>query len=134
MAKSAKAQLNADKQPKVVVLEKDFAGTKKGQTLYVATPKIIDQAIKQIPYGSTSTVVEFRDQLAEMAQCDASCPVSTAIFIRISAQAAIDEIQEGKLVDLVTPFWRLLSSEDKISQKLTIDPLWLDNQRALEQA
>jgi len=42
MAKSAKEHLNSNKQPKMVVLDKDFAGVKKGQKLFVATPKIVD--------------------------------------------------------------------------------------------
>ena len=31
------------KNPKIVVIEKDFWGMFKGQKLYVATPKIIDE-------------------------------------------------------------------------------------------
>jgi len=38
MAKSAKEHLNSDKQPKMVVLHQDFAGVKKVQKLFVATP------------------------------------------------------------------------------------------------
>ena len=134
MAKTAKEHLDSDKQPKVVVLDSDFAGVKKGQTLYVATPRIVDNYIRKIPFGETRTIERMRRELARKENCDATCPVSSAIFIRISAQSAIDEIDEGKTTDEVAPFWRLLVSQDKISKKLTIDPEWIDTQRQSEQA
>ncbi|MBO9489379.1 hypothetical protein J7384_03295 [Endozoicomonas sp. G2_1] len=134
MAKSAKQQLHTNKKTKQVVLDKDFAGVKKGQKLFVATPQLVNHYIKQIPYGESTTIVELRNKMAADHLCDASCPVSTAIFIRIAAQAAIDELEQGEQsVSEITPFWRLLTSTDKITQKLTIDSNWLDNQRQLEQ-
>ena len=132
MAKSAAEHLNADKQPKMVVLDKDFAGVKKGQMLFVATPKIVADYIKRIPYGETRTIERMRREMARRRKCDASCPVSTAIFIRIAAQSAVDEIDAGKAVDEVIPFWRLLSGKDKITKKLTIDAAWVDQQQESE--
>lgn len=133
MAKSALEHLNSDKKPKSVVLEKDFAGVRKGQRLFVATAKIVDEYIKKIPFGETRTIERMRRELARRRKCDATCPVSTAIFIRISAQAAIDEMQQGRSVNEVTPFWRLLSGKDKVARKLTIDGKWIDLQREMEQ-
>ncbi len=133
MAKSAREHLNSDKQPKTVVLDGDFAGVKKGQKLFVATPAIVDAYIRKIPHGQTRSIVRMRRELARKNQCDATCPVSSAIFIRISAQAAIDEMEEGKPASDVAPFWRLLTSADKISKRLSIDPAWIDSQRASEQ-
>jgi len=134
MAKSAKEHLNSDKQAKMVVLEKDFAGVKKGQKLFVATPKIVDDYIKKIPYGETRTIERMRRELARRRKGDATCPVSSAIFIRIASQSAIDDLENGKSTSEVTPFWRLLTSKDKISKRLTIDSEWIDIQRESEQA
>jgi len=74
-----------------------------------------------------------RRELARRRKCDATCPVSSSIFIRIAAQAAITDLENGKSINEVTPFWRLLTSKDKIAKKLTIDSQWLDLQRELEQ-
>ncbi len=134
MAKSAKEHLNSNKEFKKVVLYKDFAGIKKGQQLFVATPKIIDDYINKIPYGEVRTIERMRRELARRWKSDATCPVSSAIFIRISAQAAIDDMEKGKPVSEVTPFWRLLTSKDKIAKRLSVDPDWLDMQRAREGA
>lgn len=132
MAKSAAEHLQTNKRPKHVVLDKDFAGVKKGQRLFIATPRIVADYIDAIPAGETRTIERMRRELARAEQCDASCPVSTAIFIRIAAQAAIDELNDGKELEQVSPFWRLLSSKDKIAKKLTIDGQWIDQQRAAE--
>ena len=132
MPKSVKEQLIAKKTEKLVVLDKDFAGVKAGKILLVGTPQIVNKYIKKIPFGETRTIMRLRNELARKWKADAMCPVSTSIFIRIAAQAAIDELNEGKDISKVTPFWRLLSSEDKITKKLTIDAEWVDNQRESE--
>ena len=132
MAKTAAERLQADKKPKQVVLDKDFAGVKKGQKLFVSTPQIVDDYIKKIPYGETRTIQRMRKEMARRRKCDASCPVSTSIFIRISAQAAIDELNQGKTMEEVTPFWRVLEPDDKISKKLNIDSEWIQFQRESE--
>ena len=132
MAKSAKELLNANKKEKLVVLDNDFAGIKAGKLLFVGTPQIVNKYIKKIPFGETRTIMRLRNELARKWKADATCPVSTSIFIRIAAQAAIDELNDGKDISKVTPFWRLLTSDDKITKKLTIDAEWVDQQRASE--
>jgi len=132
MPPSAVERLNRKKEPKKVLLDYDFAGVKKGQWLFVGTPQIIADYICKIPYGETRTIDRLRRELARRRKCDATCPVSTAIFIRIAAEAAIEEMAAGKPTEDVIPFWRLLSADDKITKRLDIDPDWLDHQRALE--
>jgi hypothetical protein len=62
------------------------------------------------------------------------CPVSTAIFLRIAADYAIDQMKTGANPQDVIPFWRVISSKDKIASKLKIEPAWLDHQRKMEQS
>ena len=132
MPKTAAERLNDSKPEKRVVLDKDFAGVKAGQTLYVANPNVVDQYVRAIPAGQSRTIVQMREDLAKRKDADATCPVSTAIFLRISAQAAIDEMESGRAKENVAPFWRLLRTSDKITSKLSIDRQWVDTQRVLE--
>lgn len=132
MAKSATEKLNSAKQPKWVVLEKNFAGIKAGERMFVATPQIVDDYIREIPRGETRDVKEMRADLASRSGCDATCPVSTAIFVRICAEAAITAIDNGVHPDTVSPFWRLLAGNDKISRRLPVDPDWIDERRRIE--
>ena len=132
MPKTAAERLRDSKPEKRVVLDKDFAGVKAGQTLYVANPKVVNQYVREIPVGQSRTIVQMREDLAKRRDADATCPVSTAIFLRISAQAAIDELEGGRSIEGVAPFWRVLRASDKITAKLSIDRQWIDTQRALE--
>ena len=132
MAKTAAEQLNADRKEKRVVLAKGFAGIKAGDTMFVATPRIVDAYIRTIPQGEERSIRRLRNDLARKWQADATCPVSTAIFLRIAAQAAIDEMRAGKPPGQVSPFWRVIRGEDRIAKKLTVDSAWIDTQRRLE--
>ena len=132
MPRTAAERLKDSKPEKRVVLDKDFAGVKAGQTLYVANPKIVDQYVRAIPAWQTRSIVQMREDLARSRDADATCPVSTAIFLRISAQAAIDEMEGGRSKGDVTPFWRVLRASDRITSKLSIDRQWIDTQRILE--
>lgn len=132
MAKTAREKLAQKKDKKVVLLDHDFAGMTSGQKMFVATPQIVDRYIRRIPYGETRTIVRLRNELARKHRCDSACPMSTSIFIRISAEAALEELADGASIDDVTPFWRVLTSGDKIAKKLDVDLAWLDRQRELE--
>ncbi len=130
--KSWNDKLNADKQPKIVQLEKAFAGIPAGQMLYVGTPQIVADYIDKIPYGETRTIIRLRQELATANNCDAMCPVSTAIFIRIVAEAAIESMNEDNSAGTMAPFWRLVEPDSKIAKRLSIDGSWIAMQRQSE--
>ncbi len=132
MAKTATEKLKQKKSPKKVLLEKDFAGVKAGQWLFVGTPQIVADYIRKIPPGQTRSIVRMRNEIARRRRCDAMCPVSTAIFVRIAAEVAIEEMNAGAKLLEVIPFWRLLAGSDKIAKRLPIDSAWIDRQRDLE--
>lgn len=129
---TAREKLDRKKEPKKVLLDYDFAGIKSGSWMFVGTPQIVDQYVRAIPFGETRSITAMRRQLARRRKCDDTCPVSTAIFVRTVAEAALEEIQEGKPLSEVTPFWRLISSKDKVTSKLGTDPQWIDDQRQME--
>ena len=132
MAQTATDRLNKAKSPKVVVLEKDFAGIRAGSTMFVATPKIVDECVNKIPAGRIITMPELRADLAIEYDCDATCPVSTAIFLRVAAEAALEKLATGAEVRDITPFWRVVAPGDKIGSRLPIDRQWLEQRRAEE--
>ncbi len=129
---SARDKIKRKKEPKKVRLEYDVSGIKAGSVMFVGTPEIIDEYIRSIPYGETRTILAMRRQLARKRGCDATCPVSTSFFIRTVAEAALEDIGEGRPLSEVTPFWRLITSQDKIASRLPTDPAWLDQQRMSE--
>ena len=120
------------RSPKRVMLDKAFAGVKAGQMLFIGTPQIVADYISKIPLGEISSVMKMRNQLARRHKCDAMCPASTAIFLRIVAEYAIEELENDKKASEVIPFWRIIAPEDKIAKKLSIDPNWIADQRSME--
>lgn len=132
MAQTATDRLNKAKSPKVVILEKDFAGIRAGSSMFVATPKIVDEFINKMPCGRFITMPELRADLAIEYDCDATCPVSTAIFLRVVAEAALEQLEQGAKTADITPFWRVVAPGDKVSARLPIDQEWLEERRQEE--
>jgi hypothetical protein len=128
------AKLGAKKLPKRVMLDKDFAGIKAGSMLYVGTPQIVDDYVRKIPHGQTRAIERMRRELARKNECDAMCPVSTAIFLRISAQASIEKINAGEALKDVSPFWRIVEPGSTLAKKLPVESEWIAAQRAAESA
>lgn len=131
--KTWREKLTSSKPPKTVLLDKDFAGVKAGNWLFIGSPELVSDYINKIPFGETRNIVRLRNEIARQNECTAMCPVSTSMFIRIASEAAIEDMNDGKSPSEVTPFWRLLDSSDKITHKLDIDSNWLDLQRQSEQ-
>jgi hypothetical protein len=50
------------------------------------------------------------------------CPVTTAIYLRVVAEAALQELAAGKAIDEVTPFWRVVTPDTKVAAKLSCGP------------
>ncbi len=130
--KSAREKLAASKPTRRVRLDKNFAGAKAGELLFVASPIVVADYMRSIPRGQTKTVSEMRADLAQTADCDSTCPISTAIFARVAAEAALEDLEDGLSTAEVTPFWRLIGPEDKIAGRLPVDRQWIADRRAAE--
>ena len=120
------------REPKRVRLEADFAGIKAGQMLFVGTPAIVDAYVRRVPRGETRSIVRLRREIARQHRCDAMCPVSTAIFLRMVAEAAWEQFEAGAAVDDITPFWRVVEPDSTLAKKLRADSRWIAMQREVE--
>jgi hypothetical protein len=116
----------------VDVLEKPFAGLKPGQKLFIASPRLVADEIAKLPAGKAETVAAFRLRLAKRHKADATCPLSTGIFVRIAAEAAWDELEAGKALSAVTPFWRVVEPGSMLATKLRCGDDFLNAQRTAE--
>lgn len=131
---SARSRLAVKKEPKVVELAKAFGGMSEGQMMYVATPQIVADYVRTIPAGQTRSMPELRAELAAANDCDGTCPLSTAIFLRVVAEAALEDLEEGKSPADVIPFWRAVEPDSKVASRLAVDAQWIAQQRAVEQS
>ena len=100
--------------PKVTIIDKSFAGIPAGSKMLISSPAEIDLFIRNLPNGTMCEVAKMRKLLAEVYQADATCPVTTGIFLRIVSEAAYEEYLEGK--QDITPFWRVVEPESTLAK------------------
>jgi hypothetical protein len=85
--KSWTEKLYQTKESKIKKIDFDFADIPANSYMFIATPKIIDSYIRQIPKGKQVSIQTMRKDLAHNHNADYSCPVTTGIFLRIVAEA-----------------------------------------------
>lgn len=127
---SWKEKLNTDKSFVVKRLNKNFSDMKVGENMLIATPKIIDDYIKQIPKGININIKTLRNDLALTYNADTTCPVTTGIFLRIVSEAAFEDFLNGE--KNITPFWRVVDHESKTATKLACGINFIKKRRSEE--
>jgi hypothetical protein len=108
------------KAPHVTVIDKAFAGIPAGSKLLISSPLEIDAFVRNIPKGKQIDPPEMREILAKRHKADATCPVSTGIFLRIVTEAALEEYNQGSPLSSVAPFWRIVTPNSTLAKKLSI--------------
>jgi hypothetical protein len=112
-------RFKAAKGPHVVMLHTDFAGVKAGNAMLISSPGEIANYVARIPHGETRTIERLRNELARKAGATAMCPVTTAIYLRVVAEVALQDLAEGRRLDEVVPFWRVVLPDSKVAGKLS---------------
>ena len=114
--KSWREKMHNPKLPKLVrippAMQKRFG---KGQML-VPSPIEVEAFIQAVPEGSVSTVSQIRQFLAEKHSAKVTCPLTTGIFVRITAEAAEEDSRAGK--PKITPYWRVVKDDGSLNPKL----------------
>lgn len=126
-------RFGAAKPPHVVMLHADFAGVKAGNTMLISSPGEIANYLSRIPLGETRTMDRLRNELARKAGANAMCPVTTAIYLRVVAEVALTDLAEGRRLDEVVPFWRVVTPDSKVAKKLSCGPDHVAHLIALDQ-
>jgi len=119
MKKTWLDKLNETKEPKIKRIDIDFADIPAGSNMFIATPKIIDKYIQEIGVGKRIDTKTLRKDLAIAHNADYTCPVTAGIFLRIVAEANYEKLQQGKNVEEITPFWRVIEPNSVLAKKLT---------------
>lgn len=125
-------RFDAAKPAHTVLLNADFAGIRAGTVLFIATPGVIANYVSRIPPGETRTIERMRNELARRNDAAATCPVTTAMYLRVVAEVALDDLSRGKPTDSVVPFWRIIEPGGKIARRLSCDDALIAHLRALE--
>jgi hypothetical protein len=129
---SWKTRVATAKAAHVVVTDADFAGIRKGSRLLIASPEILARYLMKIPSGETRGIVRLRNELARRHNADATCPVTTAIYLRVIAEAAWEALCSGVDRNDVPPFWRVIDPGTPIARRLTFGADVIERERAYE--
>ena len=121
-------KLHETKQAKVKRIETDFADIPAGSSMFIATPQIIDGYVKQLKKGAQVNIKTLRKDLALQHGADYTCPVTTGLFLRIVAEAAYENLQQGTPVSKLTPFWRVIEPDSPLAKKLSFGQDFLKKQ------
>ena len=128
--KNWREKLNINKSFVVKKLDKNFSDMKVGENMLIATPKIIDEYMNQIPKGINVNIKTLRKDLALTYNADTTCPVTTGIFLRIVSEAAYEDFLNGE--KNITPFWRVVDHESKTASKLACGIYFIKKRRRKE--
>lgn len=120
------------KPSQVKVSENGFADIKPGQMMLLPSARQIDSYIRNMPKGDTIELKALRLALAADRGAEMSCPVVTGIHLRVVAEAAYEELIQGKALNEITPIWRAIGPETKTLKKLSYDYGFILDQRAIE--
>lgn len=116
----------------VKIIDMDFADLKAGSRMYISNPKVIDAYVRTIPKGKSVTMKTMRKDLALDHGAEVTCPITTGIFLRIVAEAAHEQLQQGKSIARITPFWRVIDSTMPLAKKLTFGSKLIREKRKQE--
>ncbi|MFN8721372.1 MAG: MGMT family protein [Rhodospirillales bacterium] len=89
-----------------------------GGAMVVSSPAEVDELVRRIAQGEVATLDDVRAALARRHAVAVACPVSTAIFIGMSARAAEERRAMGEGPTMLTPWWRVLKKGGFLNPKL----------------
>ena len=116
-------KLYAAKTPYVEVLKAPSGGLPAGARMLISTPLEVKAAVEALAVGQSLTLAAFRDRLAAGHDADGACPMTTSIFMRIVAEAAIEaagvDLAAAADAGTLTPFWRAVAPDDALAGKLS---------------
>ncbi|MFN7119231.1 MAG: hypothetical protein ACK4TA_20700 [Saprospiraceae bacterium] len=119
-------------QPEIKRIDKAFADIPEGGLMLIATPQIIENYLREIPAGTSVNLKTLRQDLALAHNAEYTCPVTTGIFLRIVAEANYEAYQNGKPLNEIAPFWRVIDEKMPIAKKLSFGVDFIKENRAQE--
>jgi len=100
--------------------------------MLISSPADVHAQLRKIRKGRGLTPAEFRERLAADASADFTCPLTAGIFLRIAAEAAWQEFQNGAALAKIAPFWRVIDSSQPLAKKLACGAAFIGKQRRAE--
>lgn len=101
--------------PRVVSVPAKFQKQMGGKRVLIPAPLMVDELVRKVKKGKLVTVGQLREHLAAQFNADSTCPMTMGIFLGIVAQAAEEDLQEGK--KRIAPYWRVIKADGSLNPK-----------------
>ena len=101
--------------PRVVEITDKMSKRWGTGTLVIPAPREVDEIMGKVPKGKLITINQIREIVAQKHGATIGCPLTTGIFVNITARAAEEAATEGK--KNITPYWRTLKSKGELNEK-----------------
>src|SRR6185295_728821 len=108
-------KLEREDHSKIVQISSSMEKRLGPGTMLIAKPLEVDALIRMTKKGMLITVAEIRSKLARDHNADTTCPLTTGIFVRIAAETAEEDLQNGK--KRITPYWRVVKDNGSLNEK-----------------
>jgi len=102
--------------PKIVDIPKIMENRLGRGKMLIPKPLDIDELIRKVGKGKLVTQEQIREKLAKEFKVNVTCPITTGIFVRIAAEAAEEDLRNGK--KQITPYWRVIKGDGSLNEKL----------------
>jgi hypothetical protein len=114
--KSWREKLNGNPDlPRIQEITSDTDPPRLTGWMVIPSPGEVYEIMRQIPARKLITVQEIRAILAKRHGADLACPLTTGMFVRITAEAAHEAAEEGE--QGTAPYWRTLKSGGILNEK-----------------
>lgn len=115
--KTAVSKRDSAAQPHVKTLTDAKGSNYPPGRMLIASPLAVQDELATVPAGRVITAPQLRARLARRFGADYTCPITTGIFLRIVAEAALEEARAGEV-----PVWRVVSENGALLDKLPGGP------------
>jgi hypothetical protein len=104
-----------EREPKIVTIPPKMVKRFGSGKMLIPSPLDVEALIRKVKKGKLVTQDEIRRRLARDFKVDVTCPITTGIFVRIAAEAAEEDLHEGK--KQMTPYWRVIKADGSLNEK-----------------
>ena len=104
-----------ERESKIVTIPPKMVKRFGSGKMIIPNPLDVEALIRKVKKGKLVTQDEIRRRLARDFKVDVTCPITTGIFVHIVAEAAEENLREGK--KQITPYWRVIKADGSLNEK-----------------